>query len=76
MHVSYSLHSIDCNLADGEYVLIPKQGVAQEGAQEPAPEPATEDLPAQLLTASPGFMHNCYICYFTALNVCRLVLCT
>jgi hypothetical protein len=22
MHVSYSLHSLDCNLADGEYVLI------------------------------------------------------
>jgi hypothetical protein len=28
------------------------------------------------LKASPGFMHNRYICYFTALNVCRLVLCT
>jgi hypothetical protein len=26
--------------------------------------------------ASPNFMHNRYICYFTALNVCRLVLCT
>jgi hypothetical protein len=26
--------------------------------------------------ASPGFMHNRYICYFTALNVCRRVLCT
>jgi hypothetical protein len=25
------LHSIDCNLADGEYVLIPEQGVAQKG---------------------------------------------
>ena len=46
MHVYYSLHSIDCNLADGEYVLIPEQGVAQEGVQEPAPERATEDLPA------------------------------
>jgi hypothetical protein len=31
IHVSYSLHSIDCNLANGEYVLIPEQGVAQEG---------------------------------------------
>jgi hypothetical protein len=30
MHVSYSLHLIDCNLANGEYVLIPEQGVAQE----------------------------------------------
>jgi hypothetical protein len=27
--------------------------------------------------ASPGFMHNrLYICYFTTLNVCRLVPCT
>jgi hypothetical protein len=25
-----SLHSIDCNLADREYVLISEQGVAQE----------------------------------------------
>jgi hypothetical protein len=46
MHVSYSLHSIDCNLTDGEYVLIPDQGVSQEVVQEPAPEPATEYLPA------------------------------
>jgi hypothetical protein len=36
---------LDWNLADGEYVLIPEQGVAQEEVQEPAPEPATEDLP-------------------------------
>jgi hypothetical protein len=28
------------------------------------------------LKASPGFMHNRYICYFTTLNVCRPVLCT
>jgi hypothetical protein len=28
------------------------------------------------LKASPGFMHSRYICYFTALNVCRLVMCT
>jgi hypothetical protein len=28
------------------------------------------------LKASPDFMHNRYICYFTALNGCRLVLCT
>jgi hypothetical protein len=46
MHVYCSLHSIDCNLADGEYVLIPEQGVAQEWVQEPALELATEDLPA------------------------------
>jgi hypothetical protein len=46
MHTSYSLHLIDCNLADGEYILVPKQGAAQEVAQEPAPEPAIEDLSA------------------------------
>ena len=48
MHISYSLHSLDCNLADGEYVLIPEQGTVQEEDQEPAPETATEDLPAAL----------------------------
>jgi hypothetical protein len=59
MHVSYSLHSLDCNLADGEYVLIPEQGAIYEEDQEPAPEPATEDLPAaQHLKESPDFMHN------------------
>jgi hypothetical protein len=42
------LHLLECNLADGEYMLIPEQGVAQEEVQEPAPEPATEDLPAAL----------------------------
>jgi hypothetical protein len=46
MHVSYSLHSIDCNLADGEYVLIPKQGTVQEEDQEQAPDASIEDLPA------------------------------
>jgi hypothetical protein len=48
MAYMYLIHCIhfDCNLADGEYVLIPEQGVAQEEVQEPAPEPATEDLPA------------------------------
>ena len=55
MHVYYSLHSIDCNLADGEYILIPEQGVAQEGVQEPAPEPATEDLPAPAVEGNPRF---------------------
>jgi hypothetical protein len=55
---------------------VPEQGAAQEVAPDPAPEPAPEDLPAQLWKASPGFMHNRYIYYFTALNVCRLVLCT
>jgi hypothetical protein len=46
MHVSYSLHSLDCNLADGEYVLIPDQGVVHEEDQEQTPEAAIEDLPA------------------------------
>jgi hypothetical protein len=51
MYISYSLHSIDCNLADGEYILVSKQGVAQE----PAPEPAIEDLPAPALKGKPRF---------------------
>jgi hypothetical protein len=55
MHVTYSLHSIDCNLADGEYVLIPEQVVAQEVVQEPAPEPATEDLPDPAVEGKPWF---------------------
>ena len=48
MHVFYSLHSLDCNLANGEYVLIPEQGTAQEEDQEQAPDTAIEDLPAAL----------------------------
>jgi hypothetical protein len=55
MHISYSLHSIDCNLADGEYILIPEQGVAQEVVQEPAPKPTIEDLPAPTLEGKPRF---------------------
>jgi hypothetical protein len=46
MHLSYSLHSLDCNLADREYVLIPEQGAVHEKDQEQAPETAIEDLPA------------------------------
>jgi hypothetical protein len=53
IHVSYSLHSIDYNLTDGEYVLIPEQGVTQEGVWEPAPKPATEDLPAPAFEGKP-----------------------
>jgi hypothetical protein len=30
MYISYSLHSLDCNLADGEYVFIPEQGAVHE----------------------------------------------
>jgi hypothetical protein len=49
MHTSYSLNLIDCNLADGEYILVPEQGVAQEVVQEPAPEHVIEDLLAPAL---------------------------
>jgi hypothetical protein len=55
MHISYSLHSIDCNLADGEDILVLEQGVAQEVVQEPAPEPAIEDLSAPALEGKPQF---------------------
>ena len=55
MHISYSLHSIDCNLVDGEYILVQEQGVAQEVAQEPAPEPTIEDLPVLALEGKPRF---------------------
>ena len=55
MHISYSLHSIDCNLADGEYILVTEQGVAQEVAPDPAPEPAPEDMPAPALEGKPRF---------------------
>jgi hypothetical protein len=46
MYVSYSLHSLDCNLANGEYVLILEQGAVHKEDQEQAPETAIEDLPA------------------------------
>jgi hypothetical protein len=55
MHISYTLHSIDCNLADGEYILVPEQGVAQEVAQDPAPEPTIEDMPAPALEGKTRF---------------------
>jgi hypothetical protein len=55
MHISYTLHSIDFNLADGEYILVPEWGVAQEVAQEPAPEPTLKDLPAPALEGKPRF---------------------
>jgi hypothetical protein len=77
MHISYSLHSLDCNLADREYVLIPEQGVVHKEDQEQAPETATEDLPTALaFEGKTRFMHNrIYICYFTTINVRRLVMC-
>jgi hypothetical protein len=49
MPISYSLHSIDCNLDDGEYILVPEQGVAQEVVEEPASEPAILYIYAILL---------------------------
>ena len=55
MHISCSLHSIDCNLADGEYILVREQGVAQEVAQDPAPESTIEELPAPALEGKPRF---------------------
>jgi hypothetical protein len=70
------LHSLDCNLADGEYVLVQEQEARQEGAREPAPELVTEEPPAApAFEGKPRFVHNRYICYFTTLNVCRLVSC-
>jgi hypothetical protein len=55
MHISYSLHSIDYNLADGEYILFPEQGVTQEVVPESAPEPTIEDLSAPALEGKPRF---------------------
>jgi hypothetical protein len=56
MHVSYSLHSLDCNLADGEYVLIPEQGVVHEEDQEQASETTIEDPPtAPAIEGKPQF---------------------
>ena len=56
MHISYSLHSLDCNLADGEYVLIPEQGAVHEEDQEQAPETAIKDLPtAPAIEGKPRF---------------------
>jgi hypothetical protein len=40
------LHSLDCNLVEGEYMMIPEQGVEQEEVQEPAPKPVVDELPA------------------------------
>jgi hypothetical protein len=55
MHISYSLHSIDCNLVDGECMLIPEQGAAQEVVQEPAQEPTIEDQRALALEGKSRF---------------------
>jgi hypothetical protein len=58
MHISYALHSLDCNLADGEYMLIPEQGTVQEEDQEQASEAAIEDLPAApAIEGKPRFIY-------------------
>jgi hypothetical protein len=70
MHVSYSLHSLDCNLADGEYVLIPEQGTVQEEDQEQAPEAAIEDLPAApAIEGKPQFLCITVFIYATLLHL-------
>jgi hypothetical protein len=38
-------HSLDCNLADGEFLLIQEQEAQQE-AREPAPKLVIEEPPA------------------------------
>jgi hypothetical protein len=47
---------IDCNLADGEYVLIPEQGADLEEAPEIAAEATTKDPPtAPAIECKPQF---------------------
>jgi hypothetical protein len=41
------LHSLDSNLADGEYVLIQEQEAQKQEAREPAPEPVDEEPSAK-----------------------------
>jgi hypothetical protein len=40
------LHSLDCNLADGEYVLIQELEAKQQETREPAPELDIKESPA------------------------------
>ena len=70
MHVSYALHSLDCNLADGEYVLIPEQGSVQEEDQEQASEAAIEDLPTSpAIEGKPQFICITVLLYATLLHL-------
>jgi hypothetical protein len=70
MHISYALHSLDCNLADREYVLIPEQGTVQEEDQEQAPEAAIEDLPAALaIEGKPRFICIIVLLYTTLVHI-------
>jgi hypothetical protein len=69
MHISYSLHSLDCNLADGEYVLTPEQGVDHEEEQKQAPGlPLRISLQPQHLKASPNLCITVFI-YATLLHL-------
>ena len=50
------LHSLDCNLVNGEYILIQEPEAQQEEAREPAPEPVTEESPtAPAIEGKPRF---------------------
>jgi hypothetical protein len=70
MHISYALHSLDCNLADGEYVLIPEQVTVQEEDQEQAPEATIEDLPtAPAIEGKPQFICITVLLYATLLHL-------
>jgi hypothetical protein len=70
MHVSYSVHSLDCNLADGEYVLILEQKVVHEEDQEQAPENTIEDLPAApAIEGKPRFLCITVYIYATLLHL-------
>jgi hypothetical protein len=70
MHISYSLHSLDCNLAEREYVLIPKQGAVHEEDQEQAPETAIKDLPATpAIEGKPRFLCITVSIYATLLHL-------
>jgi hypothetical protein len=70
MHISYALHSLDCNLVDGEYVLILEQGTVQEEDQEQAPEAAIEDLPAApAIKVKPRFICIIVLLYTTLLHL-------
>jgi hypothetical protein len=70
MYVSYTLHSLDCNLADREYVLMPEQGTVQEEDQEQASEAAIEDLPAApAIEGKPRFICITVLLYATLLHL-------
>jgi hypothetical protein len=70
MYMSYALYSLDCNLVDGVYVLIPEQGTIQEEDQEQASEAAIEDLPAApAIEGKPRFICITVLLYATLLHL-------